>query len=286
MKFIFSKKCLEYCQAGHPESPKRVKNAYEFLKKKGFSFLEPEVASEKDILRVHSKELFEKVKSGDFYDLDSPAYENIFYYASLSAGAAIMAMNFALKNKEHSFSLMRPPGHHASKDKLGGFCYFNNIAIAVAKALEEKNQYKVNKVVILDIDFHHGNGTQDIFLNNNGITFVSLHHYPDYPGTGEKSKKNCLNYPLSSVTNEKEYLEKLDEAIKKIKKFAPDLIAISAGFDTYEADPVGDLNLKIEIYEKIGKIIKNLGKPSFSVLEGGYSSALGECIWSYLKGIE
>lgn len=287
MKIIFSNKCLEYSQVGHPESPERVKDAYEFLREKSFKFLKPEVAKEKDILKVHSKELVESVKSGNFFNPDSPGYENIFYYASLSAGGAIKAMNECLKNNEYSFSLMRPPGHHAGKSSLGGFCYFNNIAIAIAKSLEDK---KIKKAAILDIDLHHGNGTQDIFLSNKNVIYASLHqfgfNFPFYPGTGKYSEKNCFNYPLPAGTKEKEYLEELEKALKRVREFEPDLVAVSAGFDTYEADNISGIELKIESYEKIAKLIKNLEKPTFSVLEGGYSSQLGGCIYSYLEGFE
>ncbi len=283
MKIIYSPECLRYGQKGHPESPERVKSSYNFLKEEGYKFLRPEFVIEQDLLEVHSKELVEKVKSGNFFNFDSPAYENIFYYASLSAGASILAMNECLKKKEHCFSLMRPPGHHASKDNLGGFCYFNNVAIAVAKAIRDE---KVKKVTILDIDVHHGNGTQDIFLNNKKVVYISLHQFPHYPGTGLKSEKNCFNYPLSAGTKEKTYLEKLKKALRIVKKFNPDLIAVSAGFDTYKKDPLSSLELEFESYEKIGKMIKALEKPTFSVLEGGYTLDLGRCIYFYLKGFE
>lgn len=289
MKIIFSEECLRYSCPGHVESLERVRDAYKFLKEKGYEFLKPKAAEEKDILRVHSKELFDEVKYEKFSETgDNPKYKNIFYYASLSTGAVIMAMNTCFeKNENFCFSLMRPPGHHATRDEIGGFCYFNNIAIAVAKYLDEN---KNKKVAILDIDVHHGNGTQDIFLENVNVVYVSLHRYgflfPFYPGTGRYNEENCFNYPLTEKTKEKDYLEELGKALERIKEFNPDLIAVSAGFDTYKNDPLAGLELEIESYEKIGKMIKNLNLPCFSVLEGGYSSKLGECIWSYLKGIE
>lgn len=279
MKIIYSPACLEYSREGHPESPARVESSYKLLKEKGFKFLKPKIAREEDILKVHSKELVEQVKSENFFNLDCPAYKNIFYYASLSAGAAIKAMKIALK--EPTFSLMRPPGHHASKDNLGGFCYFNNVAIAATKALDEK---KLKKVAIIDFDLHHGSGTQDIFLGNKKVIYVSLHQFPFYPGTGQSSEKNCFNYPIPAGTKEKKYLGILKKALMKIKEFEPELIAVSAGFDTYKADLLEGFELEIESYGKIAKLIKNLGKPTFSVLEGGYSSKLGECVYSYLKG--
>jgi len=281
MKIVFSKKCLEYEQPGHPESPERVSKSYDFLKNYNFDFVEPRIAEEKEILAVHPKNLLLQVKNKDFFDFDSPSYKNIFYYASLSAGAAIISMNLSLKN-DFSFSLMRPPGHHTS-NKPEGFCYFNNIAIAVAKALKKDN---INKVAILDIDVHHGNGTQNIFFGNKNVIYVSLHRKGIYPGTGLTSEKNCYNFPLDSRANEKEYLETLGKAIKEIKSFSSDIIAVSVGFDTYKKDPVAGLGLNIETYGEISKMIRNLNKPVFSVLEGGYSSELPECIYSYFGGFE
>jgi len=277
MKIIFSKKCLEYKQEGHPESPERVRKSYEFLKKKNFNFIEPRIAMEKEILKVHPKDLLLQMKKENFFDFDSPTYENVFYYASLSAGAAINAMETALKDG-FCFSLMRPPGHHAS-DHPEGFCYFNNIVIAVSQAFK-----KIEKVAILDIDVHHGNGTQNIFLGNKKVIYISIHQRGIYPGTGLISEKNCYNFPLDAGTNEEQYLEVLKKAIEKIKYFSPDLVAVSAGFDTYKNDVLAGFDLDIETYEKISSEIAKLNKPVFSVLEGGYSSELPECIYSYLKG--
>lgn len=204
----------------------------------------------------------------------------MFEYALLSCGAAIKAQELVL-NKEFAFSLMRPPGHHAARDSAGGFCYFNNIAVAVSKALDT-----VKKVAIIDIDCHHGNGTQDIFLGEERVLYISLHQSPLYPGTGLKSIKNCLNFPLPSGTDEEEYLNIFKEAIEEAKNFSPQLIAVSAGFDTYKNDPLTNFNLEKETYTKISNLISSLKKPAFSVLEGGYSSELAECVEQYLIGWE
>ncbi len=279
MKIVFSKRCLEYDFPGHPESSERVRRTYEFLKQfREFEFIEPEECERKDLLLVHSKNLVDTIKHGNFENLETPPLPGIYRYAKLSVGGAIQAMGIALK-EEKGFSLMRPPGHHASRNKFEGFCYFNNIAVAVAKALK-----KVGKVGILDIDVHHGNGTQEIFLGNPNVVFVSLHQYGFiYPGTGKHSEQNCYNYPLAEGTEEDEYLEKLEVALEKIRKFDPDLIAISAGFDTFERDPLAGLKLSKESYSKISKMISELEKPRFAVLEGGYSRALPECVYSFLK---
>lgn len=279
MKIIFSPKCLEYKVAGHPDSPQRVSSSYEFLKQKGFEFIEPIAASDEDILLAHTPELLEKVKNLDLDDPDTPPLDNIFEYSALSAGAAIKAMELCL-NGEPAFSLMRPPGHHATKTGSGGFCYFNNIAIAVKKASR-----LVNKIAILDIDCHHGNGTEDIFLGQDKILCASLHRVPLYPGTGIKSSQNCLNYPLSTQVSEFEYLAYLQDALSQIKNFKPGILAVSAGFDTYKGDPVAGLGLEVESYGKIGKEIRALGIPYFCVLEGGYARKLPECIYEFMRGL-
>lgn len=280
MKIIFSKRCLEYEFPEHPESSERLSSIYNLLKERNFEFIEPKPAKEEDILRVHSRNLLEKVKSGQFLDADTPNSQEMFEYALLSSGAAIQAKDLAL-NKEFAFSLMRPPGHHATKDAAGGFCYFNNIAVAVSKALDT-----VKKVVIIDIDCHHGNGTQDIFLGDERILYISLHQSPLYPGTGIKSLKNCLNFPLAPGTDEEVYLNVFKEVIEAVKKFSGQLIAVSAGFDTFKSDPLTNFNLEKETYAKLANLISSLKKPTFSVLEGGYSPQLSECVQQFLSGWE
>lgn len=288
VKLITSSRCWEYGQEGHPEGPERVKNTVEYLKSKKFEFITPNPCSEKDILLVHTKNLLKDVREENFMDFDTPAIPDIIEYAMLSAGGAILAMELCVNSKKEitenekifSFSIMRPPGHHACKNILGGFCYFNNIAISVKKCI---NNYK-KKIAIVDIDCHHGNGTQDIFLGENNVLFISLHQVPLYPGTGLNSVKNCINYPLPPGTEESKYLKTLEMAIKDIEKFSPELIAISAGFDTYIKDPLTQFNLEINSYKKISKMISSLGIPVFAVLEGGYSHDLPECIYSFIEG--
>ena len=204
MKVVFSGKCLEYDTPGHPESSERVRRTYEMLKgSKVFEFIKPKECSRQDLLLVHSPHLVDIIKHGKFSNLETPSFPDIYNYAKLSAGGAILAMEIALKEGK-AFSLMRPPGHHASRNEFEGFCYFNNIAIAVMRALK-----KVGKVAILDIDVHHGNGTQEIFLGKKRVVYVSLHQYGFiYPGTGKHSEDNCYNYPLESGTGEEEYLQK------------------------------------------------------------------------------
>ncbi|MEW6040415.1 MAG: histone deacetylase [Elusimicrobiota bacterium] len=282
MKIITSQKCWRYGTEGHPESPSRVRDTYKYLESLGFGFTEPVECKKQDILRAHTERLYSEVESGDFYDGDTPAYPGILSHCLLSAGAAIMAAEVAVKSpgKETAFSLMRPPGHHAGRDSLGGFCYFNNIAIAVKYLLAHS---LTRSIAILDIDCHHGNGTQDIFLSDKKVIFVSLHQSPLYPGTGLKSENNCLNFPLPPGTDEKKYLETLETALGKIIEFKPNVLGVSAGFDTYEKDPITRMGLKKETYKKITKMISQTATPRFAVLEGGYSEDLSECIHNFLS---
>jgi acetoin utilization deacetylase AcuC-like enzyme len=279
MKIVFSSRCLEYDVPGHPESSERVRSTYEMLKNsKSFEFVKPEECSRQDLLLVHTPSLVDTIKHEKFENLETQSLPGIYNYAKLSVGGALLAMDIALKEGK-SFSLMRPPGHHAGKGTFEGFCYFNSIAVAAAKALK-----KVKRIAILDIDVHHGNGTQDIFLGKENVIYVSLHQYGFiYPGTGKHSESNCYNYPLESGTEEREYIEKLEVGLDKISRFNPDLIAVSAGFDTFEKDPLAGLKLTKESYSKIAKLISELSKPRFAVLEGGYSRLLPECVRSFLK---
>jgi acetoin utilization deacetylase AcuC-like enzyme len=273
-KIVFSEKCLEY-GSWHIESPRRVQVAYEILKARGYEFVEPEPASEEDLLRVHDADYIQLLKKGAVEDPDTPAYEKIYEYARLSAGGAILAA------KINGFSLMRPPGHHAGRygAALGaytkGFCYINNIAVAV-KHLDKPT-------LILDIDGHHGNGTQEIFHGDPKVVFISLHRYPHYPGTGAYSEDNCLNFPLSADCGEAVYLKTLEEALRKVDMQKIEVIAVSAGFDAYAGD-LASLGLTEKTYGRIGEILASFGKPTFFVLEGGYvGENVGRCIDEMLK---
>ena len=280
MKIIFSEECMQYSEPGHPESPERVRSTWRFLEDKGFDFTSPVPCTEDDILLAHSSRLLVEVKGGKFLDLDTPALPNIYYHARLSAGSAIEAAKTCLKG-EKAFSLMRPPGHHATRNNLGGFCYFNSIAIASLKMKES-----VDRVAIVDFDCHHGNGTEDIFLGREDFFYLSLHQSPLFPGTGLTSRENCVNYPLHAGIKPDEYLSVFAEGLKKVEDFNPDLLAVSAGFDSYRLDPITNLNLELESYREIGAMLSGIKRPTFAILEGGYSSDLAECIYQFLAGLE
>lgn len=274
MKIVFSGRCLEFGEPGHPESPERVRRAADYLLQR-YEFEEPEPADGDDLLLVHTPRLIESVRNLSFFDLDTPQYPNIYDYALLAVGGAIRAAEVG------GFSLMRPPGHHAGKDFLGGFCYFNNIAVAIKKASQ--------KTLVVDIDGHHGNGTEDVFLGDAQVVYISLHRSPLYPGTGHKSSENCFNFPLPARCGDEIYLETLEGALQQARgsPFPPEQVALSIGLDGYERDPLASLGLSTEAYRQIGQRIAKLGLPTFAVLEGGYvADRLGPNIEALIEGLK
>ena len=179
---------------------------------------------------------------------------------------------------------MRPPGHHAGRNgrAMGastlGFCYFNNIAIAVKKL--------DLPTLILDIDGHHGNGTQEIFQGDPKVSFISLHRHPTYPGTGLTSQGNCLNFPLPYSTGDSLYLKTLEQALSQVDMADVEVVAISAGFDAHQGD-LASLGLTYEGYREIGRRVGALEKPVFGVLEGGYvGEYVGRDLHELISGIE
>ena len=198
-----------------------------------------------------------------------------------------------LKDEKSLFALCRPPGHHASRDQYGGYCFFNNIAIAAERLIEKG----ANKIFILDIDFHHGNGTQAIFYNRSDVFFASIHGdpkeafphflgYTDEQGTGRGEGYN-INYPMEYGTTYIEWTKALDDAIQKIKSFQPEALLISLGVDTYEKDPISFFKLKSDDFFDIGKKIASCNLPTLFVMEGGYAiKEIGINTVNVLKGFE
>ena len=276
-KIVYSEKCLGY-GTWHIEGPQRVKGAHDVLQAKGYTFVEPTPATDEEILAVHDADYIFNVKKGLVEDSDTPAYSNIYEFARLSVGGALLA------SKINGFSLMRPPGHHVGRwgAALGvntrGFCYLNNIAIAVKES--GKN------TLILDIDGHHGNGTQEVFQGDKKVVYLSMHQSPNYPGTGNFVEGNCINFALPGDLGGKMYLETLDKALGMVDLSKLESVAVSAGFDTHKRD-LATLGLLEQDYFEIGKRVALLKKPAFFVLEGGYvGEKVGLDIDSFLRGYE
>jgi len=285
MKIIHDEACTNYAQPGHPERPARITTTLDLLRNQTelpLTWAVPgTVDHEAAILRAHAPGVLTRLNIASDFDNDTPYFAGIGDRARASVSAALDAMA-AGRAGETVFSLMRPPGHHATREKSMGFCYLNNIAIATLAARASGSA----RVAVFDFDVHHGNGTEDILLNQPGVEFFSVHQYPAYPGTGaENAGHNCFNYPVAPSSPRESYLATLRRALDDLRSYKPDLIAVSAGFDAYERDPLAAGSLKVEDFYWLGQTLRALNTPLFSLLEGGYSKDLPELIFAYLKGV-
>jgi acetoin utilization deacetylase AcuC-like enzyme len=285
MRIITDERCTGYWHPGHPERPERIITTWEKLRSQTelpITWSKPGLAEDAVILRAHTAEHLARLSQGEDFDDDTPSFPNLKDYARASVGAALEALQ-AARAGETVFSLMRPPGHHATRNRAMGFCYLNNIAIAALEALAAG----AKRVAVFDFDVHHGNGTESILLNNAGAAFFSIHQFPCYPGTGTRNLgNNCYNYPVLPQTPRAEYRHVLASALEHLQAFKPGLVAVSAGFDAYARDPLAQGSLEAEDFYWVGQSLRNLGVPLFSLLEGGYSTDLPDLILAYLKGLE
>jgi acetoin utilization deacetylase AcuC-like enzyme len=173
---------------------------------------------------------------------------------------------------------MRPPGHHATRNRAMGFCYFSHSAIAALEALENGAE----RVAIWDFDAHHGNGTEDIVAHHPKIAFASIHQFPGYPGTGTRSFANVHNYPVAPLTSRTMHVAEVRRALDALLAFNPSLLLVSAGFDAYAGDPITEMTLEPEDFATFGRWLAEANVPSGAILEGGYSDDLPELIGVFL----
>ncbi|HEY5913433.1 MAG TPA: histone deacetylase family protein [Verrucomicrobiae bacterium] len=285
MKIITDERCLGYSEPGHPERPERISSTLEKLRAQSelaIDWLTPGPAASDVVFRAHSPEHLARLLEPRDFDVDTPFFPDIADYARASVGAALTALT-AARSGEPVMSLMRPPGHHATRSRAMGFCYLNNVAIAALEALATG----VNRIAVYDFDVHHGNGTESILLNRTGASFFSIHQSPCYPGTGTRNVgPNCFNYPVPPDTPRTEYRKVLTSAFEHLESLRPEIVAVSAGFDCYAHDPLAQETLEIEDFYWLGRRFRNLGVPVFSLLEGGYSRDLPDLILAYLKGLD
>ena len=280
MVIFHDPRCIEYSAPGHPERPARIERSVPLLKERhrNLEWRKPEPAPEAALLRAHSREHVEQIRAAtSAFDTDTPVYPDIYEHALRGAGAAIEVARAALQ-KNRAFSLMRPPGHHAMRDRAMGFCYFSNIAVAALDALENG----ADRVAIWDFDAHHGNGTEDIVANNPRIAFASIHQFPGYPGTGTRSFANIHNFPVAPLTPRNEHVAAVRRALDELIGFKPDLLLVSAGFDAYAGDPITEMSLAPEDFATFGNWLRETNIPSGAILEGGYSDELPELIDRFL----
>ena len=279
---------------GHPEKIDRVKVVLDNFKKKDDKNLiwkKPTQFDKSLLIDTHSKNYVDFVESSfpkeglSFLDGDtilSPGSKN----AILDAVGSIISAIDGVQNKEfkNAFCAVRPPGHHAEKNKAMGFCIYNNIAVG-ANYLIKKYNYK--KIAIIDFDVHHGNGTQNIFYDNEKVLYISTHQYPFYPGSGTEYERgkfnNVLNIPLEAGTNSEKYLIAYEHVLNKLNEFKPEFLLFSAGFDAHKDDPLAQLKLNSNDFYEITKRTLGISKnycngKTVSILEGGYDlNAIQKC---------
>ena len=274
-------RCVEYSRSGHVERPARIARAVPLLRER-HPHWEWRVAQPVDdaaLERTHSAGHIETIRhAADDFDSDCPAYTDIFHHSLRASGAAVEVARAARKG-ELSFSLMRPPGHHATRDRAMGFCYFNHIAIAALDALAAG----VKRIAIWDFDAHHGNGTEAIVRGNEQIAFASIHQNPGWPGTGTRSFENIHNYPVRPGTPRAAHMKEIERALQTLLAFQPDLMLVSAGFDASAGDPIMDMTLQPQDFATCGQWLRDCGVPAGAILEGGYSDELPELIDAFLS---
>lgn len=284
MTVITDPLCTSYATPGHPERPARISDTVKLLKAQSdltLNWTTPLDAPDHAIERAHTARHLNRLCHPADFDADTAFHEGIGARARASVGGALKALDCALSG-EPSFSLMRPPGHHATSTQAMGFCYLNSIAIAALEAHSRTGK----RVAVFDFDVHHGNGTEEILLNRPGVAFYSIHQSPCYPGTGlHHMGNNCFNYPVAPMTPREDYRAVLRQTLDDLLDFKPELICVSAGFDAYADDPIAQETLEAEDFCWLGQQLRATNLPFFSVLEGGYSNELPELILAYLKGI-
>ena len=271
---------------GHPEKIDRVTAIIDNFKKlnnKNLIWKKPSKFKRELLENTHNKDYISFVEKSfpekglSFLDGDTIISPGSKEATADAVGSIITAID-GVQNKEfhNAFCAVRPPGHHAERNKAMGFCIYNNVAVGAQYLLEK---YKFNKVAIIDFDVHHGNGTQDIFYDNEKVLYISTHQYPYYPGTGTEKEKgkynNIFNIPLPAGTTSEEYLNAYEFVLKKIKEFKPKFILLSAGFDAHKDDPLAQFQLTSKDFYNLTKRTLNLAKlccegKVVSILEGGY----------------
>ncbi|MFL6583459.1 MAG: histone deacetylase family protein [Chthoniobacterales bacterium] len=279
MTILHDSHCTEYAQPGHPERPGRITQTLPVLQQhRDWQWTKPKAASREMLLRAHAPEHVDAVAAAvaDF-DTDSPAYPGIYDHAARAAGAALGCAQAALGG-DRAFALMRPPGHHAMRNRAMGFCYFSNIAVAAFEALASG----VKRLAIWDFDAHHGNGTEDIVARHPQIAFASIHQFPGYPGTGTRSYANVHNYPVPPYASRHSHVAAAEEALRQLVLFEPELLLVSAGFDAYAGDPITQMSLEPEDFAVFGNWLRDVQIPTAAILEGGYSDELPHLIDVFL----
>lgn len=286
MLILHDPRCAGYGSSMRPEQPARVIRSVAHLRPQhpDWSWQVPDEATVTDevLLLAHSAAHVKRLAVARDFDPDTPYLPGIPDHARRSVAAAIAAARHAATSPNHEpvFSLMRPPGHHATPNQAMGFCYLNQIAIA---ALFARRHLQVARVAVWDFDAHHGNGTEAIFEGKPGMFFASVHQYPGYPGTGTRDLGPTLrNWPVPPNSPRSEHMAALRASLDAVLAFNPDLVLVSAGFDAYARDPITSMTLETEDFATLGRWLGELNRPAAAILEGGYHDDLPLLIDAFL----
>ena len=265
-----------------PEQPARITRSAAHLRQAhpAWRWQVPASAPEQPVLLAHTAALLQRIGHAPDIDADTPYFPGIREHALRSVGAALEAARLALDGRK-PFALMRPPGHHTTRDRAMGFCYLNQIAIAALSVAATGA-----RVAVWDFDAHHGNGTEDIVEGRPGVLFTSVHQYPGYPDSGTHSSANCKNFPVAPHQPRAIHRDALARSWEAVLAFKPNLVLVSAGFDAYIRDPITEMTLEADDFAELGRWLGESSLPAAAILEGGYSEDLPRLIDVFLSAWE
>ncbi|MGH7958799.1 MAG: histone deacetylase family protein [Opitutaceae bacterium] len=285
MLILHDPRCAEYGASSQPEQPARVTRTVRHLRSAhpDWTWRTDAVSRLPDdvLLLAHTPAHLKRLEVPRDFDADTPCFPGIGEHARRSVACGIEAARHALTQRTPVFSLMRPPGHHATANQAMGFCYLNPIALSAVFA--QKN-LGATKVAVWDFDAHHGNGTESILQGHNNVFFASVHQYPGYPGTGTQDHgPHIRNWPVAPRTPRVDHMASLRASLDAVVSFAPDLILVSAGFDAYARDPITSMTLEADDFATLGRWLREAGRPAAALLEGGYHEDLPLLIDAFLN---
>ncbi len=290
MLILHDSRCAEYGSSMRPEQPARVMKTAARLQREhpDWEWRVPSSEIEdSSLLLAHMPAHLKRLQLQQDFDADTPFLPGIPEHARRAAAAAVEATRFVVEKPSPTFSLMRPPGHHATATEAMGFCYLNSIAIAALYAVRVLG---LKRVAVWDFDAHHGNGTEFILHAQQApdtFFFASVHQYPGYPGTGTQDHGPAIrNWPVPPHAAAATHMKALRASLDAVMSFAPDLILVSAGFDAYVGDPITEMTLEIDDFATLGRWTAATGRPTAAILEGGYSDQLPLLVDAFLTAWE